>query len=170
MSRRDFSTRTTVLSGSLLLCRHAFAIAIVVATSTAYAATPAIMEPAVTAPTIEQPSAPDGAALFATHCASCHGALGAGDGELAPSLSVVLQDLRYLTARSDGVFPRDFVVKIIDGRTRRAAHGPEDMPVWGGVFSREAAENSQDPDTVDARIDALANYLQAIQRTDPPVH
>jgi mono/diheme cytochrome c family protein len=141
------------------------------AANVAAGAAPASIEPATTGSTASNDVAPasDGAALFITHCASCHGTLGAGDGELAPSLSVVLQDLRYLTARNEGVFPRDFVVKIIDGRITRAAHGPADMPVWGAVFAAgDGAGAPGDATTANARVEALADFLQAIQRTDSP--
>jgi mono/diheme cytochrome c family protein len=147
---------------------RAFALT-VVATAASFALGDA---PPATAPesatTTEVVSQSEGATLFITNCASCHGTLGAGDGELSPSLSVVLQDLRYLAARNDGVFPREFVVKIVDGRTRRAAHGPEDMPVWGTVFARETAATSEDVALVNARIEALADFLQSIQRADLP--
>ncbi|MFM7120198.1 MAG: cytochrome D1 domain-containing protein, partial [Gammaproteobacteria bacterium] len=64
---------------------------------------------------------PAGAALYQTHCANCHGVYGGGDGPLAGALANPLRDLRDLSTRNDGVFPRDFVTDIIDGRASRAA-------------------------------------------------
>ena len=66
----------------------------------------------------------NGADLYQLNCANCHGTFGEGDGAVTPDLSVVLLDLRYLSARNDGAFPQEFVVSIIDGRETRAAHGP----------------------------------------------
>lgn len=104
----------------------------------------------------------EGAALFVANCSVCHGRYGEGDGVMAPELSVVLQDLRYIAARSGGPFPRDQITAIIDGREVREAHGPPDMPVWGAVFA------AQDPDRAADRIAALVDFLQGIQLEDVP--
>jgi mono/diheme cytochrome c family protein len=114
--------------------------------------------------------AAEGAALFADHCAVCHGRFGEGDGIVTPSLAVVLQDLRYLTARNDGEFPREFIIEIVDGRAVRAAHGPEGMPVWGAEFARDQPLDPQTEERVDAKIDALADFLESIQITTPQGH
>jgi mono/diheme cytochrome c family protein len=105
----------------------------------------------------------DGAALYATHCSLCHGRFGEGDGILAPSLAVVLQDLRYLSRRNNGEFPRDFIVNIIDGRAVRAAHGPEGMPVWGAEFARGKPIGEQTEQAIESHIQALAQFLESIQ-------
>lgn len=105
----------------------------------------------------------DGAALFAANCANCHGTFGEGDGVLAPSLSVVLQDLRYLRVRNSGEFPRDFIIEIIDGRAGRAAHGPEGMPVWGAELARDEPFDEHTEARVNAKIEALADFLESIQ-------
>ncbi|MEJ2089994.1 MAG: cytochrome c, partial [Gammaproteobacteria bacterium] len=44
----------------------------------------------------------DGAELYALNCSNCHGIYGEGDGAVSPSLSVVVQDLRYLSQRNGG--------------------------------------------------------------------
>lgn len=100
----------------------------------------------------------DGRNLFLGYCASCHGVEGRGDGPVAPVMSVIMADLRTLEARK-GVFPRDWLKELIDGRTLRAAHGTLDMPVWGWQF--RLVEES--PAHADARIDALVDYLAEIQ-------
>ena len=101
----------------------------------------------------------DGSAISQGYCASCHGASGAGDGPVAPSLAIAMQDLRGLQSRNDGVFPRERLQETIDGRGLRAAHGTADMPVWGWEFRRVEESEAQ----VQARIDALIDYLEAIQ-------
>lgn len=106
----------------------------------------------------------DGTALYLNNCANCHGVYGEGDGIVTPSLSVVLLDLRYLSARNDGVFPRDFVTNIIDGRATRAAHGPEGMPVWAAEFSRQEGFDEPAEARVQAKMNALVSFLEQIQR------
>jgi mono/diheme cytochrome c family protein len=117
-------------------------------------------EPAATPPPA------DGTALYLDHCAVCHGVYGEGDGVLTPSLAVVLQDLRYLSARNNGEFPRAFIVEIVDGRAVRAAHGPEGMPVWGAEFARDEPFDAAAEQRVNAKIDAIADFLESIQITE----
>lgn len=105
----------------------------------------------------------DGGELYQANCANCHGVYGEGDGVVTPSLSVVLQDLRYLAERNDGEFPRWFVTEIIDGRELRLAHGPDGMPVWGEAFTRMEGYGSEAQNRVDRKIDALVNFLESIQ-------
>jgi len=100
-----------------------------------------------------------GRALFATHCASCHGKAARGDGPVADALRVRPADLTQLAKRNGGVFPSAETHRIIDGRGV-GAHGNPDMPVWGNVF--KSAANATDKD-VAARIDAIVKYLESIQ-------
>lgn len=111
------------------------------------------------------PLAP-GAALYQTHCANCHGIYGSGDGPLAGSLADALRDLRDLSTRNNGVFPRAFVTEIIDGRASRATHGPADMPVWGAELATGSPVDPNTETSVAEAIDALTDYLASIQR--PP--
>lgn len=101
----------------------------------------------------------DGRNLFLGYCASCHGAEGAGDGPVAAAMKRPMADLRTLHARH-GAFPRDWLLTVIDGRTLHAAHGTPDMPVWGWQFHL-AVDSEAD---VAARIDALVDYIERIQR------
>ena len=100
-----------------------------------------------------------GRALFATHCASCHGKAARGDGPVADALRVRPADLTQLAKRNGGVFPSAETHRIIDGRGV-GAHGNPDMPVWGNVF--KSAANATDKD-VAAQIDAIVKYLESIQ-------
>ncbi|MEZ5560920.1 MAG: cytochrome c [Pseudomonadales bacterium] len=109
----------------------------------------------------------DGSALYAANCSSCHGIYGEGDGIVTPTLAVVLQDLRYLSQRNGGLFPRDFVTEIVDGRAMRAAHGPEGMPMWGAEFSRAEGYGDGSEARVDAKIQALVGFLESIQIAAP---
>jgi mono/diheme cytochrome c family protein len=113
--------------------------------------------------TIQQAtSAPDsqGAQLFRTHCASCHGPTGTG-GVTGDRLRQNPPDLTSFTARNGGIFPSERVAKIIDGRDV-PSHGDRQMPVWGNTFrtSREGLS----ADEVRGRIAAIVAFLEAIQR------
>lgn len=101
-----------------------------------------------------------GSQLFRTHCASCHGTGARGDGPLAAALRRPPPDLTQFTRRNGGMFPRERVHRIIDGRDV-PSHGDREMPVWGDVF-RQAADAA----ATKARIDALVAYLEAIQARD----
>ncbi len=106
-----------------------------------------------------------GAALFAEHCASCHGANGAGEGPLAADQAVKPANLRTIASRNGGRFDDDAVLRAIDGRRAVAAHGPRDMPVWGDVFESEfAAEGAPRPAATSVmRAQLLADYLKTLQ-------
>ena len=78
---------------------------------------------------------PSGAALFARHCASCHGVFGEGDGPVAAVMQVDVPNLQTLRTRSGGSFPADAVMRYIDGRGLPAAHGARLMPVWGDIVT-----------------------------------
>lgn len=82
---------------------------------------------------IEPGDAREGAELFATYCAACHGLEGRGDGRMAPILKVLPPDLTGLKARNGGVFPVAASVFQIDGRDPLLAHGA-DMPLFGEFF------------------------------------
>jgi mono/diheme cytochrome c family protein len=118
---------------------------------------------------IQQPPAPvddhasqraDGAALFRTYCATCHGANARGDGPMSGALLRMPADLTKYATRNAGVFPAARLTRIIDGRGV-TAHGSNEMPVWGNVFRREGQGLDQAAAT--ARIEALVRFLESIQ-------
>jgi mono/diheme cytochrome c family protein len=102
-----------------------------------------------------------GSRLFRTHCGSCHGAGGLGNGPVVGSLRHQPPDLTKFAARNGGVFPTERLHQIIDGRFV-PSHGDRDMPVWGDVFrdSRDGA----DAESAKARIDAILRFLAGIQQ------
>ena len=102
-----------------------------------------------------------GKSLYATYCASCHGAAGKGDGPFAKSLRKRPPDLTRLAIANQGTFPAERVAKIIDGRDTDLTHGNSDMPVWGDAFSKTTEDN--DPASVQRKIQSLVKFLQAIQ-------
>jgi mono/diheme cytochrome c family protein len=103
--------------------------------------------------------APDGATLFRTHCATCHGTSGRGDGPTAAAMRKAPTDLTGFARENGGVFPEQRLRRIIDGRDV-ASHGTREMPVWG-IALRLSPEGGNA--SVEARITALVRYLQSIQ-------
>jgi len=102
-----------------------------------------------------------GRVIYVRYCASCHGAVGKGDGSIAPDLRVPPTDLTRLAAKASGRFPLDEVRRSIDGRKATRGHGSADMPVWGEVFRRTEGTESPDAESATWRI---AHYLWSIQR------
>jgi mono/diheme cytochrome c family protein len=111
---------------------------------------------------LQQPAAPLelGAALFRTHCATCHGATARGNGPLADSLRRMPPDLTKYTTRNGGVFPSERLSQIIDGRGV-VSHGDREMPVWGNAF--RSSRDGLTAAGAKARIDAVVRYLESIQ-------
>ena len=107
-----------------------------------------------------------GAAIFQTHCATCHGMEAMGDGPLGAMLTVPPPDLTGLSARNDGVFPLERVLSRIDGTTEVMAHGGP-MPLFGlildGPSEVVAAPDGSDIAAPEALID-IASWLQEIQQ------
>jgi mono/diheme cytochrome c family protein len=107
--------------------------------------------------------ADQGRMYFLRYCGSCHGVEGKGNGTVSRSLKVKPADLTQLKNKNRGVFPLDKVMATINGKTRVEAHGESKMPVWGEIFEKEAGV--KDPGgTASAKIKALAEYIETIQR------
>lgn len=105
----------------------------------------------------------DGAELYIANCSNCHGLYGEGDGIVTPELAVALQDLRYISGRNGGTFPRRVITEIIDGRELRVAHGPQGMPVWGNAFSHTEGYSDAAQGRVRAKIEALVDFVESMQ-------
>lgn len=129
----------------------------------------ALANSAATAPASPPPgiSVDLGKADFRTYCAACHGVSARGDGTVAEFLTIAAPDLTRLRKLNAGIFPREKVTEVIDGRADVKVHGPRDMPVWGDWFSVEAATADVDRETreliVRDRITSLVNYIESIQ-------
>lgn len=106
-----------------------------------------------------------GEALFADHCAVCHGGGLRGDGPMAAILTVTPPDLTRITERYGGAFPRSGIARRIDGRDPILSHGG-DMPIFGAVFSaRSVAVEGADGQSVliSPEAFALLSYIEAAQ-------
>jgi mono/diheme cytochrome c family protein len=99
-----------------------------------------------------------GGQLFRTHCASCHGENARGAGPFSAELWNPAPDLTTFSARNGGTFPVERVRQMIEGRGP-AAHGDRSMPIWGDVFSRQAADGD-----AATRIASIVTFLQSIQQ------
>lgn len=104
-----------------------------------------------------------GRADFERHCAVCHGLDATGTGPLTEYLIRKPADLTAIAQNHQGDFPFDRVAAVIDGRADVAAHGPREMPVWGYRFA-QTTDRGDDGQTADARIMAVAAYLETLQK------
>src|SRR5687768_2134648 len=81
----------------------------------------------------------DGAELFRTHCAVCHGKDATGAGPAASALRKKVPDLTKISQRHRGEFPLAEVQLTISGDVVPSpAHGSREMPIWGPIFSQIA--------------------------------
>ena len=123
---------------------------------------------ATLAATAIKTTAYSGEALYLANCSNCHGKYGEGNGPMAPDLTKTPPDLRHLAAANGGVFPRDRITAIIDGRVIVAAHGGREMPVWGQAFSALNEDESKSPADIEAdthaKITVLVDFLARIQQ------
>ena len=120
-------------------------------------------------PVAADTSAQAGAALFAAHCAACHGADARGSGPEAEGPGRMPPDLTRIADRRDGVWPMLEIMSIVDGYARRVTLRPR-MPVIpelteGPVVDFDTGNGltRQAP----ARLVALVTYLESIQSPRP---
>ncbi|MFL4469612.1 c-type cytochrome [Tateyamaria armeniaca] len=118
-----------------------------------------------TAGAVSADDAENGAELYRTHCAVCHGLEAYGDGPMAAAMVVQPPDLTQMTARNGGVFPVARIVMRIDGRDPLVSHGSS-MPVYGEFFDVDSvplkAETGQPIITSSPVVD-LVEYLRQLQ-------
>jgi mono/diheme cytochrome c family protein len=103
----------------------------------------------------------NGASIYKTYCATCHGAGGMGDGPLASSLRRRPANLTEIAKRNNGAFPAEMVHRIIDGRQPVRGHGGPDMPVWGDAFLRTTDGGTEEG--VKLKIQSLVAFLESVQ-------
>jgi len=102
-----------------------------------------------------------GRQMYDAYCGSCHGQGGKGNGPAAPALKVIPTDLTQLAAKNGGTFPVNHVVQVIKGDSMMAAHGSQEMPLWGPVFLNLA---QQDPALMQLRVRNLTRYVASMQQ------
>jgi mono/diheme cytochrome c family protein len=117
---------------------------------------------------IKRTSAASGEEMFDSYCAACHGKDGKGNGPAAVELKVPPPDLTTLAQRRGGKYPSGYVEQVLrNGDTTEKAHGSQDMPVWGPLFSSIAhggggAAGSGGPE-ITKRIYNLNKYIESLQ-------
>jgi len=117
----------------------------------------------------QQKSTDAGKQEFEISCAICHGMDAKGNGMMSEALKVKPTDLTLLAKKNGGVFPIDYVTRVIDGRGSIKIHGSRDMPIWGTRYSINAAEHYVDVPYdqeayVRSHILALVDYLYRLQQ------
>jgi mono/diheme cytochrome c family protein len=100
----------------------------------------------------------DGKSLFQEYCAVCHGVNGKGGGPAAKALQVAPGDLTQISRKNEGKFPEERIMRVLKGEEPVTAHGTQDMPIWGKVFS-----NMGSLTMAQTRIHALLQYVEGIQ-------
>jgi mono/diheme cytochrome c family protein len=101
-----------------------------------------------------------GEQMFTNYCASCHGKDAKGNGPAASALNKAPADLTTLAKRNGGKYPDMKVTSVLRGEASVAAHGTQEMPVWGPVFWHMSQGH---PSEVQQRIANLNNHLKSIQ-------
>jgi mono/diheme cytochrome c family protein len=143
--------------------RHSLLFAVLSSLALAYAGC-ATEAAAPAAPSTPESRADAGAEIFRRYCASCHGVSAQGDGEVAVTLRVRPADLTRIAVRR-GRFDAPAIAAYVDGRTRVAAHGPPDMPVWGRRFDdRLETTASEETKLAPGDIYLVVEYLRSVQR------
>lgn len=119
--------------------------------------------PVVKTAAVQQTSPASGAQMYATYCASCHGAKGMGDGPVAQALKTPPINLTTLSAKNGGVFPFEHVSAVLKFGVENPAHGSPEMPVWGDLMRTLQPTDDKD-NFVRLRIYNLTEYLKQIQK------
>jgi mono/diheme cytochrome c family protein len=117
---------------------------------------------------IQRTSAASGEEMFDAYCAACHGKDAKGDGPAAVELKVPPPDLTTLAQRHGGKYPSAYVDHLLhNGVAEAKAHGSDEMPVWGDLFSSIAhggggRAGSGGPE-VTKRVYNLNKYIESLQ-------
>ncbi len=102
-----------------------------------------------------------GAKLFRRYCGACHGLTAKGDGIVSSLMTPKPRNLTTLT-REFGKFPREWLIRVTDGRETRRAHGDSNMPVWGTNLATELGPEAGDEE-IRNWLGTIADYLETVQ-------
>jgi mono/diheme cytochrome c family protein len=101
-----------------------------------------------------------GKAMFESYCAVCHGKDGKGNGPAASAMKTQPTDLTVLAQKNGGKYPASHVAAVIRGQAMTPAHGSQDMPIWGPLFSSISQGHESQ---VQQRITNLVTYIETVQ-------
>ena len=106
-----------------------------------------------------------GKRLFDDQCAICHGANGEGAGPASLGLGAPPPSLQFLAASNDGVFPRNYVLSVIQGLDRHTDPTAA-MPIFGDADMGQPITVNTDgaTETLPSDMLALLTYLKTVQR------
>ena len=138
----------------------AVALAMLFSFAIAQQAAPAQNAPAVKHVPIKNTSPNDGKSMFENYCAVCHGKDGKGTGPAASALKAPPTDLTALAKSAGGKYPAPHVASVIRGQATTTAHGSQDMPIWGPLFSSISQGHEAQ---VQQRITNLVDYVGTLQ-------
>ncbi|WP_372885744.1 cytochrome c [Shimia sp.] len=114
----------------------------------------------------EMPGEAEGARVYASNCAACHGESGRGDGAGAVDRAPAPADLTLISQRAGGRFPVSMVLSKIDGYSADDAARAA-MPEFGAMLRGEMVpvETEDGVMTPTPRpLAALLAHLQIIQK------
>ncbi len=106
-------------------------------------------------------AAASGEDMYISYCQICHGNQNEA-GPMAEVLKSVPLDLSLIAVRRNGEFPRNEIIKIIDGRSTLQGHRNQEMPIWGKTFKE--SEGLESNKKVKEKIELIVDYLESIQR------
>lgn len=140
-------------------------ISLVVILVTISVAAVAQQTPAQTAPTVRhvpitKTASNSGKEMFDSYCAVCHGKSGKGDGPAASAMKTSPADLTLLAQKNGGKYPAAHVASVLKGTAGTPAHGSQEMPVWGPLFSSISQGHEAQ---VQQRISNLVSYVETLQ-------
>jgi mono/diheme cytochrome c family protein len=134
-------------------------IAIIILTILAASLVLAQNTPVIKQVPLQQTSPVSGQEMFSTYCAVCHGANAKGDGPAVAALKKSPGDITKLALHNHGKFPDERVSMSITGSSGIAAHGSNEMPIWGDLFRSINSDRA----LTRLRIANLTDYLKSIQ-------
>lgn len=113
----------------------------------------------------DAPEPPEGARLFADHCAACHGANASGAGPETLGLGKVPPDLTSLSAQNGGGFPTARILSVIDGYAS-GTHPNRTMPEFGAELGGDLIPLDIDGTLTPTprALVALLTYLESVQK------
>lgn len=131
-----------------------------VSTSVMVQKAPAQDKPTVKHVPITNAPSNSGKEMFNSYCAVCHGKDGKGNGPAASAMKTMPTDLTALAQKNGGKYPASHVAAVIRGQALTPAHGSQDMPVWGPLFSSISQGHES---VVQQRIANLVSHIETLQ-------
>ncbi|SEP01008.1 Cytochrome c [Salinihabitans flavidus] len=115
---------------------------------------------------VEMPTRNEGAQIYTTYCATCHGPNATGNAADGVTLKQAPADLTRIAQRNGGTFPRAEVLSQIDGYTREPVPGMT-MPEFGELMSGDLVPvdvGDEKMTPTPRKLAALMYYLESIQQ------